>query len=799
MQASPSALHKFEVDYVAILRGVWRRHKVLVVGVFFGIAVPGLLFAHFTNTTLYVSKAVISIEPSGLAQIPFLKEPPRRDQIMTYMVLLKSHSLSEAVLEALPKESYDELLAMRQHVDYFAPLKNTIRRWQGMPPRVLSPHEEALAELRLGRMEFSQVKEAENVFVITATATRPRVAVDLVNTHIQVLLQRARSVDQEDSRRSREFLESQYQQVKESLARAEDSVAKLQQQRGRTRSGTQTELELVRLAQLETALSDTQATRQVLSTRLATLRRSWDQARSQDPRAATENTVKENQKDDETAAASLAAEYQARTNAFKAAQEQLARTEAKLASLRERYTDAHPQVQMTRDEIARQQARVTQLARELPSAPAPTRTTRGTTVVPATPSDRVELQNQIVSLERESDALATKEETLKLQVARLRDNLRNLSQDDVDFGNLRRSVEANRNLLALLSDRLMAARIRERGDSSVIRVVDPALLPFPPQTTSPKTQKLALMVLALAGGLAFGLAFGIEFLHQPVETEADILKATSLTVLGSVGVMESLSTSNSPRREKKPIVLPAHPVGTFAGQNRPIHLELYRAMRANIETERLKSPFRSVLVTSPGPHEGKSTTILNLAHVCQEFGRRVLVVDGDLRRPSLASPLALTNRPGVVDYLHGTATLEQVCRRLPSGVTVIPGQVSRGDAATLFASARFKELLHVAGTSFDLILVDSAPILAVPDNLLLAGSIDRVILVAKATHTSTRDLRKAQAAIERAGGRLLGVVLNGAHASDVPYYHPRYRKYYTPSTAKDAQVTSRRVPPGRSG
>jgi Mrp family chromosome partitioning ATPase len=91
--------------------------------------------------------------------------------------------------------------------------------------------------------------------------------------------------------------------------------------------------------------------------------------------------------------------------------------------------------------------------------------------------------------------------------------------------------------------------------------------------------------------------------------------------------------------------------------------------------------------------------------------------------------------------------------------------------------------------------VDSAPILAVPDNLLLAGSIDRVILVAKATHTSARDLRKAQTAIERAGGRLLGVVLNGAHASDVPYYHPRYRKYYTPLTTKDAQVTSRRVPP----
>lgn len=792
MPSSSAGHNRFEIDYLALLRGVWRRHKRLVVVVFLGIAAPGIFLAYYLTTPLYVSRAMISIEPAGLAQLPFMKEPPRRDTIATHMVLLKSRSLSEAVLEALPKDTYDELLSKRQYIDYWVLAKNTVKGWLGKPPTVLSPREQAMAELRLGRMEYSPIREAENVFVVSATATQPRVAMDLVNTHIQVLLNRARSVDHEDARRAREFLETQYQQVKDSLARAEDSVAKLQQQKGRTRAGGQTELELVRLAQLENNLADAQANRQILSTRIENLRRALEQSRSQAARPKVDNQDKENRPNDEAAAASLAAEYQASTSAFKTAQEQLARLEAKLTSLRERYTEAHPQVQITRDEIVRQQARVAQLARDLPAAPPPTRTTGAMPAAPATPSDRLELQGQLASLERESDATATREEALKLQVARIRGNLRNLSQDEVEFGNLRRSVEANRNLLAVLSDRLMAARIRERGDASVIRIVDPPSLPF--ETTAPKTQSLALIILALAGSVAVGLAFGIEFLRQPIETETDVLKATGLPVLGSVGSMENpLGTKQG--RGGKPILLPTQPAGAPITQNRPIHVELYRAIRANIETERLKSPFRSILVTSPGPSEGKSTTILNLAHVFQEFGRRVLVIEADLRRPSLASPLALTNKPGVVDFLHGTATFEQVCRRLPSGVAIVPGQVARGDSASLLASSRFKELLHVAGTQFDLILVDSAPILAVPDNLLVASVLDRVVLVARATRTNTRELRKAQTATERAGGRILGVILNEAHPRDVPYYHPRYRKYYTPSTTKEVSAPLRRAVP----
>jgi polysaccharide biosynthesis transport protein len=789
-----SANLQSEIDYVAILRGIWRRHKRLVVAIFLVVAVPSLTYVYVQSQTLYVSRGMISIEPSALAELPFLREAPRKDTIATHMVLLKSRSLSEAVIEALPKESLEEILAHRQHTDYGLLLKNTVNRWVGRPQTVLSPQEQAIAELQKARMDFTPVKEAENVFVITATATRPRVAMDLVNTHIQVLLNRARNVDQGEARRTRDFLEAQYQQVKESLARSEETVTKLQQQKGRVRPGGQTEIELVRLAQLENALAEAQANREITSNRIETLRRSLDQGRPKDAKAVKDTPGKKDDTGEPTQ--SVALENLARMNAFKTAQEQLVRLEAKLASMRERYTEAHPSIQVTQEEVTRQQARVAQLARQLPASPSP-RDLATPQTAPARSDERSDTQTKLATLERESESLQVKEETLKLQIARLRGNLRNLSQDEADFSTLRRSVEANRNLLALLSDRLMAARIREQGDSSIVRIVDPAS--FPAQATGSKTQQLTLMVLALAGSLAIGAAFGLEFWRRPVETETDVLKATGLSVLGSVGVIEHPTASRRNRRGPRPVTLSAQTPGATGPQVDPIHLELYRAIRANVETERLKSSFRSILVTSPAPSEGKSTTILNLAYAFQEFGRRVLVVEADIRRPSLSSPLGLTNKPGLVDFLNGTATFDQVCRPLPSGVIVIPGQVARGDAASLLASSRFKELLDVASQQFDVILIDSAPVLAVPDNLLLASIIDRVILVAKATGTSTRDLRKAQTVIERAGGRILGVVLNQADQRDVPYYHPRYRKYYTSGTGKRSEETPGRSPsPSRS-
>jgi len=180
---------------MAILRGVWRRHKLLVAAIFLGLAIPLLALVYFSSKPLYVSTATIDIASSSLGQIPFFTEVPKADSIATRLALLKSRSLGEGVVEALPKESFDELVNNSQYIDYTLTLTNMIKRWLGRSPTVLSPQQRAVAEIQNARMEFVQLPQSSGILNIGGTASSPRVAMDLVNTYIQLLLSRTRNVN----------------------------------------------------------------------------------------------------------------------------------------------------------------------------------------------------------------------------------------------------------------------------------------------------------------------------------------------------------------------------------------------------------------------------------------------------------------------------------------------------------------------------------------------------------------------------------------------------------------------------
>jgi polysaccharide biosynthesis transport protein len=743
------------LDTQAIFRGLWRRHKLLMAFLLFGILLPGLVLVFWTTRPSYVSTASIAIESSPLEQMALVKDAPRRDTVETALALLRSRSVAEAVVEALPRETMEELLTHARHIDYFLVASNAVKSVLGKPVTVMSPQQRALEELSKARMEFVQDREASGIIKVNGTASSPRIAMDLVNTYIQVLLGRTRNTNQEDAHKARQFLETQIQQAKDNLHQTEDTLTKFQQQRGRIQLGGQTDLDVQRLSQTESALAEAQASQNVLVARIQALR----QAIAGRPAGRSEGTD------------AGGVEPAQRLLAFKAAQDRLARLEEKLSALRERYTDANPLVQVTEDEIAKERARVVQMAKDLPAS-------RNGLAPMAT--DRIDAERQLAALQNEEAGQRARVDLLKQQLDRLRGGLKNLNQDEMESSRLRAAVESQRNLLTVLSDKLMTTRMREQGESTLIRIIDPASFPLGPTQT--RTVQLMLAVVALAFGSAFGAGFGLEYWRQPVETEGDVRKATDLPVLGSVGVISGPRINPKVPGRPQSVSLPI-PVGTAPAAG--IHVELYRAIRATIEAERLKAPFRTLLVTSPNPSEGKSTTTLNLAQAFQEFGRRVLVVEADLRRPALFRTFSLTNKPGILDLVRGTASFEQAARRLPSGVTLLPGQISREDTSALLASPAFAEVLRQAAADFDLVLLDSAPILAVPDNLLLAPMIDRVILVARASQTSKRELARAAGILTQVNARILGVILNQASAIDVHYYHHRYHKYYRLTDPKD--------------
>jgi capsular exopolysaccharide synthesis family protein len=769
------------LDYTAILRGMWRRHKLLMGSLFVAVAIPALAGVYLTSRPTYVSTAMISVESSTLLDqlsgLGMIGPGTRRDTIATHRVLLESRSLGEAVVDALPRESLDELLAHPEYTDYFLKATNAMKQWLGKPPTVLSHRERAVAELQHARMDFTQSREAPGVFTIKATARHPRVAMDLVNTYVQVLLSRTRTTNQEEARKGREFLETQLRQARENLNQAEEMLTRFEQQKGRIKLGNQTDLDLMKLSQVESALAEAQASEQVLAARIASLQKALDQSSARDTKATGEG-----QTNGRGASATLppAEDLQSRLTSFRAAQDNLARLEAKLAAMRERYTPAYPLLQSTQEEVAAARAKVTQLARELPVAPAASDGRPQQIALPG--MERAELQRQLAALDNEQSGLRARAESLRSQADRLRRSLRTLGQEELELTNLRHTVEANRNLANALSDKLMGASIREQGESSVIRIIDPAS--YPPQPSSSKLQRLVLMALAAAGGLAFGAAFGMELWKQPIETESDVEKTVSVPVLGSVGsLVEPMPRRNHPN--ERPVVLAGHE--TLLDR----HAEAYRGIRTNIEAEKLQQPFRSILVTSPGPAEGKSTTLLNLAHAFQDFGRRVLIIDGDLRRPSIHRALGIQARRGISNLIAGTATFDEVSHRLPSGLTVVPAHPT-DDSSSLLGLDRLSHSIRNVAEQFDIILIDSPPVLAVSDSLVMAAGLDSVLLVVRGRKTSRRDLRKAKRALDRTRARIVGVILNEADPRDVDYYRPRYQKYYRSDKQKPASSVKKK-------
>jgi len=753
----------------AILRGVYRRHKLLAIGVFLCLAIPSVAGVYLTANPLYESTATILLQPGPIIQLPNAAEQLNTDTITSALTLLKSRSVAEDVLQALPKESVDELLAHPEYVEYLTALKNRVDAWRGKPAPVLSPQQQALNELTNARVRFTEdmrvggPRSFSVLVTINGRASTPRVARDLVNGYLQVLVHRMRGADQEEARKTREFLDKQAQQAKANLLNAQKALTQFEEKRGRVQVGKQTELDLTRLSQAESALTEVQASRAVVDARIRDLRATLEQTRPAEPTAAA---GKGKGKPGEIAQGPDAL---VKVNRFQAAQEQLAKREERLNGLRQRYTEAHPLVQSTEEDVAAARAQVVQLARELPGTlPADTVEARP---VPAREMDRMDSVRQLATLQSEAVGLETKAKALEIQVAQLRESVRRLSRDGLEYSNLRRAVDAQQELVAVLSDKLVGATIREQRDTGGLRIIDSASLPLAP--TRSKMHMYALAALLLSGALAVGVAFALEWRRQPVETDSEVVAATGFAVLGSVGRIKGR------RRGYKPLYLP---------RDASDDLEAYRGIRASIETERLRSEFRSILVTSPGPSVGKSTTVLNLAQVLHEFGRRVLIVEADLRRPSLYRAVAVTETPGLREFLHGDATIEQVCRTLPSGLTLIPSAGTREDAGSALQKARIEKLLAVVSTQFDVVLVDSAPLLVVSDTRLLLPAMDRVVLVVRAGQTTTRELRQAQDLLRRADARVLGVVVNEAHPRDMHYYTRQYAKYYRVADEKPAAL-----------
>ena len=279
---------------------------------------------------------------------------------------------------------------------------------------------------------------------------------------------------------------------------------------------------------------------------------------------------------------------------------------------------------------------------------------------------------------------------------------------------------------------------------------------------------LATMVGLLAGA---GAAFLLEYLNDTVRTVEDIGEMPGLSSLGTIG---QLTDGNR-------LVMVSQPRSPAA--------EAYRVLATNIRFSSLDRPLHTLLVTSPNPHEGKSTTTANLAVTMAETGLRVVAVDADLRRPQLHAIFGLRPRRGGLtsSLLEGNAS-SQLQPSGVEGLKVLASGPLPANPTWITGSQKMQELLKELEGVADLVLIDSPPALLLADTAVLARAVDGVLLVAWSGGTRRQDLKNAVKGLRQVGANPIGVVLNA-----VPIARDSYYRYYTPAGEKAGHRLGKRL------
>jgi polysaccharide biosynthesis transport protein len=681
----------------------------------------------------YQTVAMVFLESK--AGSPLFQEFSPFRPLSVQLAILQSRILAQSVLEALPRASVEDLMTNRYSFDLWLESQNWLRRLRGLPPVVESPEVRALEELRNARVSFTP-QGSSGIVQIRAEASKPRVALDIANTYIEILLARTRAFNVDDAKSTREYLGQQNAQVNEALHSSERAFHEFTMGKGGIRLPDRVAEIATRLNQLETTAAEVQANRAMSQTRLTALRAKLDAMPAVAKNAKTAPPV-ETQR------------LRARLAAF----------EGQLADARLRFTDDHPRVRLLRQQIADVQRELGDAVKDSTSAEL-----AGSTAVPE--QDRNAFAEMVAALDTSVVSLSGQEAALREQIASLRKNLSGLSKDELEYRRLSSDVETNRRLATMIQEKLGGSRIREQGEMNVVKVIDPASSPIP----AINQRRLKFLGIALAISLILGLAGpgAAEYINRPLQTEHDIRQSTGLAILTSVPRVDS-------RR----------PVFTTGAAHEPHHqdyvlfIDAFRRLRVELQMLGEDMPLRRILVASALPGEGKSTVTYNLALAFGEIGKQVIIADADFHRPSLHRTAKTKNEKGFTDLLAGTSGLSESTTAISEQVRLAP----RGTALSIPArvglgTRRLTEILVGMEAESDYILIDSSPILLVPDNLYIASAADAILLVVDSGSTRPRDLLRTKEMLERTGTPVVGVVLNRTPLRQTNYYYKHYMSYY---------------------
>ncbi|MDT8410268.1 MAG: polysaccharide biosynthesis tyrosine autokinase [Wenzhouxiangellaceae bacterium] len=376
------------------------------------------------------------------------------------------------------------------------------------------------------------------------------------------------------------------------------------------------------------------------------------------------------------------------------------------------------------------------------------------------------------------NSLSSEAESLREAIETREGGILALNQQAVQYNILKRDFETNRELYDGLLQRMKEIGVAAGVQANNIAIIDSALPPGGPFKPVLSRNLALALVLGLMGGV--GLALVLEFFDSSIHRTEDLEALTGRPVLGLVPMVKAKAM----REDNSQFSLPERAVGHYSARFPKSSVsEAFRSLRTSLMFSTPEGMPNTILVTSPGPGDGKTTTSINLATVMAQNGSRVLLIDADLRKPRLHRDFGKPQSPGLTNRIAGKQTdaneSSSILATDVEGLFLMPSGPSAPNPAELLSSERMRKIVAMNGRAFDHVIIDTAPILGLADSMVLSRLVDGVIVVTQAGKTAKDTIKTSMRRLAQVRAPVLGVVLNAVDldSPDYAYYSSYYYNY----------------------
>ncbi len=390
-----------------------------------------------------------------------------------------------------------------------------------------------------------------------------------------------------------------------------------------------------------------------------------------------------------------------------------------------------------------------------------------------------EVKRVVNSLRNEFKLALAREDSLKKALTKQKKESLELNKKAVQYGVLQRQAVSSRHMYDLLIKRFKETSLTEEIKTANIRIIDPAQVPQGP--IKPNKRRNILLAVVVGLTLGIGLAFLLEYLDNTIKFPEEVKNYLKIPYLGPVPAY-ALDGSD----EKSHDLVTLHSPKSTASES-------FRGIRTGILYSSADSAPRVILISSAGPSEGKTVCAANLAVTMAQSGSKVLLMDCDMRRPRIHKVFGMVRDQGLSSVLVGKANVGQtIIKSKVENLDILPVGPIPPNPSEMLGSMRMKHLLETLKKSYNRIIIDSPPVTAVTDAVVLAPQADGTLLVVRAGDTPRQIVQNGLAQLQTVNAKILGAVLNGIKTGRDSYYYYQYYYYYYGEDGEKKKNTRRR-------